>query len=183
MIGWALTQLDTKGAHLPISFGSRCQQQHEENQPVSTLERIAVVEGYKDVRYIVHGKKLTIFCDNKPTIHNATSHQGPVFHSLKGILSESNTTIEYLEGKQNILGDFMSRYYAPKTKAAVHIVSSSDGKEPIDIDNLQEVQQDNDDIQETIRAIAEGKDILRAPYSRMKQHLFVSHGALYVRHN
>ena len=77
----------------------------------------------------------------------------------------------------------MSRYYAPKTKAAVHCVSSSNGKEPIDIDNLQEVQQDNEDIQETIRAIAEGKDILRAPYNRMKQRLFVSHVALYVRHN
>ena len=80
-------------------------------------------------------------------------------------------------------GDFMSRYYAPKTKAAVHIVSSYDGKKPIDINNLQEVQQENEDIQETIKAIAEGKDILRAPYNRMKQHLFVSQGAFYVRHN
>ena len=43
----------------------------------------------------------------------------------------------------------------------------------IDIDNLQEVQQDNDYIQVTIKATAEGKDIFQAPYNRMNQYLFV----------
>ena len=50
------SSVNGKGNHIPILFESRCLEQHEENQPVSTLERIAVVEGYKGVRYIVHGK-------------------------------------------------------------------------------------------------------------------------------
>lgn len=51
------------------------------------------------------------------------------------------------------------------------------------MNRLQQVQEVNYDMQGLIEATAQGKDIRRAPYNKMKQHIFISHGALYVNHN
>lgn len=83
MLGWAVTQKDEKGRHLPLSFGSRVLQGHEENLSVNFLERLAIIEGFQDNYIWLHGRPLTILSDNKPAIAKAKSQEKGILDQLQ----------------------------------------------------------------------------------------------------
>ena len=56
-------QGDVPGEWLPIMFGSRSLRPHEQNYTISSLEQLAIIEGYRDAYYILHGRETIILCD------------------------------------------------------------------------------------------------------------------------
>ena len=76
----------------------------------------------------------------------------------------------------------MSRYYAVKRPTNVCLIGDNCFDEELSINKLKNLQVDDSEIHATIKQIYLGEQVTHHPYSKMQQHLFVSNGALYVRH-
>ena len=84
------------GGILPISFGSHLLQGHERSHTIPILERLAIIEGYKDNYYTIADRPLTIFCDNIPTVAKENSSGGTIITNLEALLSKSGAKLKYL---------------------------------------------------------------------------------------
>lgn len=109
-IGWVLCQKNDKYEWVPIQFGSRTLRQAEMNYPISTLEALSLLEGYRDCYHIVHGHQTILINDNKPAVDRATKSEKHLMTMLQDLMNDEDVKIEHLPGQFNDAADFLSRY-------------------------------------------------------------------------
>ena len=173
MLGWAVTQKDEKWRHLPLSFGSRVLQGHEENLSVNFLERLAIIEGFQDNYIWLHGRPLTILSYNKPAIAKAKSQEKGILGQLQYLLSTSGARLECNKGTNQVIPDFMSRFKAPRVERGN--VCSVD-QMPY-LEKIEEKQNEDAGTRQTIQNLVEGNP----EYKDFGKQLFVSQGTLFRR--
>lgn len=109
VIEWALVQKgDKEDDWRPISFGSRVLTKTEMNYPINQLEQLAVIEGYRDKYFFTLGHPTTIFCDNKPSVANATQLEIRMLGIIQGLVNDTSCKVSYREGKENQVADYLS---------------------------------------------------------------------------
>ena len=114
MIGWALVQSGTsEGECNPISFESRVLTKSEQNYPTNQLEQLSVIEGYRDNYFVAYGHPTTIFCDNKPSVANATQLETRMMGKTQALVNDTGATVSYRKGDEHQVSDFFSRFKAP----------------------------------------------------------------------
>ena len=127
------------------------------------------------------GRKITFNCDSMITVKDGNKGESNILDSVKAMLSKTNATLRYVKGKDKVLGDFTSQYYAP-TYERVQPLFNQNSDNQLSLDNLQDIQKDDDKIQQTILQVSKGESVSDPFYAKMQSHLFISKGALYVRH-
>lgn len=97
----------------PICYVSRTLNKHERNYSVTDKEFLAIVYSVNYFRPYLYGRKFKIITDHAPIKYLNSKYKGKEFSQrnqrwiLK--LQEFNFDIEYLQGKENKVADFLSR--------------------------------------------------------------------------
>lgn len=110
-IGATLLQGDEKGSTLrPVAYFSRKLKDAQKNCAANERELLAIVEALKEWRCYVEGLPIPIRTDHKPLIYAQNKKEIPP-RLLKWIeeLQHYQPTIEYKQGKENVLTDALSR--------------------------------------------------------------------------
>ena len=118
-VGATLSQDHGNGPQ-PIAFLSKKMLPAEKNYPVHEQELLAIVVGLREYRHYLHGSKFTVIVltDHHSLKHFATQ---PRLSSRQirwnEFLAEFDFTIEYQEGKKNVVADALSRRVDHKLSA------------------------------------------------------------------
>lgn len=97
----------------PVCYVSRTLNSHEKNYSVTDKEFLAIVYSINYFRPYVYGRKFKVITDHAPIKYLNSKYKGKEFSQrnqrwiLK--LQEFNFEIEYLQGKENKVADFLSR--------------------------------------------------------------------------
>ncbi|RZD33053.1 MAG: hypothetical protein CXT75_12100 [Methanobacteriota archaeon] len=111
MVGWAMVQKGEKSEELwPITFRSKVLDEAEINYPIGQLEQLAIVLGYRDNYYLLHGFHTIIYCDNKPSVDRATKTENNFITILGDLVNCTRAKVEFRPGKEMGCSDFLSRY-------------------------------------------------------------------------
>ena len=125
--GW-IGQQQEDGLIRPARFNSRKFIHLQMNYGVTKKELFAKVDSVRHFRGVLQGHPLTIVTDYKPLTGFLKSLQtNPMLISWQESLSQLDTTIEYREGKQNVIADAFSRIFNP-----IKIPSRRDSLSPPD---------------------------------------------------
>lgn len=97
----------------PVCYGSRTLNDHEKNYSTTDKEFLAIWYYVNYFRPYLYGKKFKIITDHLPIKYVNTKYKGKDFSQrhqrwlLK--LQEYNFEIEYLQGRENKVADYLSR--------------------------------------------------------------------------
>lgn len=108
-LGAVLTQLDYEGRDVVIGYASRTLRQHEKNYTPYLLELAAATFGIEHFYTHLVGRRFTLFTDHKP-LEKLTLRQTRTLQRLQQLMMEHDFDVQYIPGKQNILGDWASRH-------------------------------------------------------------------------
>ena len=154
LIGWAVCQKgDNENEWFPITFGSRTIRGSEVNYPINALEQLAVVEGYKKNYHMLNGRKVYIFCDNKPSVDKAAKSEKRILNAIQDMINETSAEIIHIEGDKNELPDFLSRYNAPRVNEIICYNAQTDS---VYLEKIVTMQQEDDEIKGIIKSIKNG---------------------------
>jgi hypothetical protein len=108
-IGAVLEQEQDDGPH-PVAFASRKLSSAERNYPVHERELLAIVYALREWRSYLHGSRFVIKTDHHPlryldTQTNLSKRQMRWMETLQ----EYDYSIEYVQGKYNVVADALSR--------------------------------------------------------------------------
>jgi hypothetical protein len=116
-LGAVLTQEDSKGKQHPIGFASRRLLDHERNYPAFLAELAAACYGMDFFHHHLVGRRFTLHSDHKPLTKLSKTHTRTLAR-LSETLRELNPEFEYIEGRDNVVADFLSRYAEPSETAS-----------------------------------------------------------------
>lgn len=177
MIGWAICQKGEKDDEwYPISFGSRTIRDAENNYPINTLEQLAITEGYKKNYHMLNGRKLYIYCDNKPSVDKAAKTEKRILNMIQELINDTSAELIYLEGEKNVVPDFLSRYNAPR----IHSCTFNPDKDKVFIEKIEYYQNKDKEIVRMKEAIKNKEQYVMKSYPN--DNIDVKHGVLMVRH-
>ena len=124
-IGACISQDQGKGLQ-PIAYMSKKMLPAETRYPVHHKEMLAIVCALKEWRHYLHGSKFTckVLTDHRSLTHFFTQ---PTLSERQArwseFLSEFDFTIEYQEGKKNVVADALSRRPDHAPDAALNIIA------------------------------------------------------------
>ena len=96
----------------PARFRSRKFNDSQMNYGVTKKELFAIVDSVRHFRGVLQGHPVTILTDYRPLLGFMKSLQtNSMMNRWQESLSQLDITIEYLEGKKNIIADALSRIY------------------------------------------------------------------------
>lgn len=133
------------GIWKPVSFFSRKLTPTEKRYSAAEREMLAIREAYFDFMHLVYDRKIIFKTDHEPlvTAHKLKNPFGRLANFFNDLV-DVNFTMEYVEGKNNFLPDFLSRATTVDTKLVE--VNLTELKSNVDLG----VEQDKD---ETVRQI------------------------------
>lgn len=111
-IGAALQQRDENGHLRPIGFASRSLNQAERRYPAVELEALSIVYGLQQFRAIILGYPIELTTDHKPLVYllKHTNPNNRLYSYQLALLDYQITNISYLEGVNNHVPDYLSRW-------------------------------------------------------------------------
>ncbi len=165
----------------PVSFFSRKLTPAEKRYSASEREMLAVRESYFNFIHLVFDRKITFKTDHEPlvTAHRLKNPLGRLAKFFNDLV-DVNYTMEYIEGKNNYLPDFLSR-------AATVDVSEIEANLTVVKSNIKwgEEQEKCSEIRELMSAVLQNKE--RSEWYKFKNgrrwwnerhSLFISNGVL-----
>ena len=129
-LGAVLMQDQPRGDKRPIAYASRRLTKHEANYPAFLAEMQAAVYGMDTFHHYLVGRRFSLYTDHKPLTKLSSVHK-KTLNRLQLKMTELHPEIRYIEGKKNVVADFLSRYHGmnvsggppPDPEAMVHAVS------------------------------------------------------------
>ena len=109
-LGAVLMQDQPTGEKRVIAFASRRLTKHEANYPAFLAEMQAAVYGMETFHHHLVGRRFSLYTDHKPLTKLSTVHT-KTLNRLQLKMTELHPEIRYIEGKNNVVADFLSRYH------------------------------------------------------------------------
>jgi ribonuclease HI len=109
-LGAALWQEDKHGIKQVIGYASRRLTASEKNYPAFVAEMQAAVYGMTYFQHYLVSRKFTLYTDHKPLCKLSSTHV-KTLNRLQLKMTELSPEIRYIEGKNNTVADFLSRYH------------------------------------------------------------------------
>lgn len=160
-IGAVLMQEDADGNQRPVGFASRRLLKHERNYPVFLAEMAAAVYGMDHFHHYLVGRRFRLYSDHKPLCRLSKIHT-KTLDRLQLKMQELHPDITYIEGKDNVVADFLSRYdglHKPYAEAA------GTERAVLQVDVSPEVlRREQTKDKETLDIITKGKNARPANY-------------------
>ena len=120
-------------ANQPIAFYSRKLSPAQTRYTTTERELLAIVETLKEFRNILLGHEIKVFTDHE----NLTYKNFNTEHVMRWrlILEEFGPTLNHIPGKDNVVGDALSRLpFDPDTEVSSHQIAAALSELPIDPD-------------------------------------------------
>ena len=110
-LGGVITQEDDQGRERPICFASRNLHKAELNYSVLEKEALAIVWMLDRHRYLLLGHEVVIRSDHRPLqdLFNKDCKNARQFRWIERLLEFNITGFEYIQGKENLVADCLSR--------------------------------------------------------------------------
>lgn len=102
-------EFDSSFSPLPILFLAKTLTLTEQNWSAQEREAYAIVWALEACDGFVRGREVEIHCDHRNLIWMQSKKTGKIARWVSR-LTEYNITIHYIEGKRNMVADFLSRY-------------------------------------------------------------------------
>jgi transposase InsO family protein len=119
--GAFLTQEDDYGKEHAVGFFSQQLIKHQNNYSAFLLEAAAAKAGMHHFRQLLRAKPFTLHTDHKPLLYLNKVHE-KTLATLSEFIADFSFEIKFVEGKNNVVADFLSRYNAFKD---VHHLSAA----------------------------------------------------------
>ena len=110
-MGLALTQVQEEdGTYLPVAFASSKFTSAQIRWPTIEKEAYALLFGLRKFEHLLFGNRVIVHCDHNPlTFMSTTVPQSSKLIIWSIALSKFNLEIKHIEGKSNVVADFLSR--------------------------------------------------------------------------
>jgi hypothetical protein len=105
-----LMQDQEAGLRKPVVYASRRLDKHERNYPVFLAEMQAEVFGMEQFHHFLITGRFALYTDHRPLCKLSLVHV-KTFNRLQLKMTELHPDIKYIEGKNNIIANFLSRYH------------------------------------------------------------------------
>ena len=109
-LGAVLLQDQPGGLQRPVGYVSRRLAAHEQNYPSFLAEMQAAIYGMEQFHHYLVGRKFFLYTDHKPLCRLSTVHT-KTLNRLQHKMNELYPIIKYVDGKNNQVADFLSRYH------------------------------------------------------------------------
>ncbi len=109
-LGAVLMQDQVDGIRKPVAYASRRLDKHERNYPVFLAEMQAAVFGMEQFHHFLVTGRFSLYTDHRPLCKLSSVHV-KTLNRLQLKMTELHPDIRYIEGKNNIVADFLSRYH------------------------------------------------------------------------
>jgi hypothetical protein len=109
-LGAVLMQDQVGGLLKPVGYASRRLDKHERNYPVFLAEMQAAVFGMEQFHHFLITGRFALYTDHRPLCKLSSVHI-KTLNWLQLKMAELHPDIKYIEGKNVILADFLSRYH------------------------------------------------------------------------
>jgi hypothetical protein len=93
-----------------VAYASRRLDKHERNYPVFLAEMQAAVFGMEQFHHFLVTGRFSLYTDHRPLCKLSSVHV-KTLNRLQLKMTELHPDIRYIEGKNNIVADFLSRYH------------------------------------------------------------------------
>jgi hypothetical protein len=98
------------GLRKPVAYASRRLDKHERNYSVFLAEMQAAVFGMEQFHHFLITGRFALYTDHRPLCKLSSVHV-KTLNRLQLKMTELHPDIKYIEGKNNIVEDFTSRYH------------------------------------------------------------------------
>jgi ribonuclease HI len=109
-LGAVLMQDQEAGLRKPVAYASRRLDKHKRNYPVFLAEMQAAVFGMEQFHHFLIMGRFALYTDHQPLCKLSSVHV-KTLNRLQLKMTELHPDIKYIEGKKNIVADFLSRYH------------------------------------------------------------------------
>jgi hypothetical protein len=109
-LGAVLMQDQVGGLRKPVAYASRRLDKHERSYPVFLAEMQAAVFGMDQFHHFLITGRFALYTDHRPLCKLSSVHVKKL-NRLQLKMTELHPDIKYIKGKNNIVADFLSRYY------------------------------------------------------------------------
>jgi hypothetical protein len=172
----AVLMQDQEAGRKQVAYASRRLDKHERNYPVFLAEMQAAVFGMEHFHHFLITGRFTLYTDHQP-LCKLSSVNVKTLNRLQLKMTELHPDIKYIEGKNNIVADFLSRYHSMnihvtdlkydegRVNAAVALLFHKDLGAPVqmvDVSPFRVRMLQNTDTQ--LKAIKEDPAILRSTH-------------------
>jgi hypothetical protein len=109
-LGAVLMQDQVGGLRKPVAYASRRLDKHERNYPVFLAEMQAAVFGMEQSHHFLITGRFALYTDHRHLCKLSSVHV-KTLNRLQLKMTELHPDIKYIEGKNNIVAEFLSRYH------------------------------------------------------------------------
>jgi hypothetical protein len=109
-LGAVLMQDQEAGLRKPVAYASRRLDKHEQNYPVFLAEMQAAVFRMEQFHHFLITGRFALYTDHWPLCKLSSVHVKRL-NRLQLKMTELHPNIKYIEGKNNYVADFLSRYH------------------------------------------------------------------------
>ena len=109
-LGAVLMQDQDAGVHRPVAYASHRLLTHEKNYPAFLAEMQAAIFGMETYHHYLVGRRFFLHTDHKPLCKLSTVHT-KTLNRLQLKMQEMHPVIRHVNGKDNTVADFLSRYH------------------------------------------------------------------------
>jgi hypothetical protein len=109
-LGAVLMQDQEVGHRKPVAYVSRRFDKHDQNYLVFLAEMQAAVFGMEQFHHFLITSRFALYTDHRPLCKLSSVHV-KTLNRLQFKMTELHLDIKYIEGKKNIVANFLSRYH------------------------------------------------------------------------
>jgi hypothetical protein len=109
-LGAVLMQDQEAGLRKPVAYALRQLDKNKQNYPVFLAEMQAAVFGMEQFHHFLITGRFALYMDHRP-LCNLSSVHVKTLNRLQLKMTELPPDIKYIEGKNNVIADFLSRYH------------------------------------------------------------------------
>jgi hypothetical protein len=125
-LGAVLMQDQEAGLRKPVAYASRRLDKHKRNYQVFLAKMQAAVFGTEQFHHFLITGRFALYTDHQPLCKLSSVHV-KTLKRLQLKMTELHPDIKYLEGKNNIVADFLSRYHGIN----IHVTDVKYDKGPV----------------------------------------------------
>ena len=122
-LGAVLMQEDKNKSKRVVGYASRRLDKHERNYPAFLLELASAVYGMDFFEHHLKGRSFFLYTDHKPLTNLSNIHK-KTLATLRLKLQTMNPIFRYLQGGENAVADFLSRYQGMGRAAKVKTIKA-----------------------------------------------------------